>query len=213
MEALIWLREVLGLEDLEARSREALLEQVREKVLVCTRCPLHRSKNNYVFGAGNPNARIMLVGEAPGAEEDRLGKPFVGRAGEVLTQALAAVGLERERDTYIANTLKCRPPRNRDPRPEELAACTPYLEAQVRIIQPRVLLALGRFAGAWLLNVPTERFSIKAHRGRFHESRFGIPAFVTYHPAATFRREEVKRLFFQDIRTFMDLATQQGMLR
>jgi len=212
MEALIWLREVLGIEDLEARSREPLLGQVRERVLACTRCPLHRTKTNYVFGAGNPNARIMLVGEAPGADEDRLGKPFVGKAGEVLTRALAAVGLERERDTYIANTLKCRPPRNRDPLPEELTACTPYLEAQVRIVQPRVLLALGRFAAAWLLNVPTERFSIGTYRGRFHETRFGIPVFITYHPAATFRREEVKEMFFKDIQTFMELAKQRGML-
>ncbi len=212
MEALIWLREVLGVEDLPGSSRADLLEGVRRRVLRCTRCPLHQTRTNYVFGAGNPESKIMLVGEAPGRDEDILGKPFVGRAGAVLTEALASIGLERERDVYIANTLKCRPPRNRDPRPEELAACTPYLEAQIRIIRPRVLVALGRFAAAFLLGMPTERFSIRAHRGRLLESRYGIPLWVMYHPAATFRNAEARRLFFEDFRTFWHVVQERGLL-
>lgn len=213
MEVLIWLKEVLGVEDFPGGSRSYLLERVQQKVWTCTRCPLYQSKTNYVFGAGNPESKIMMIGEAPGQTEDRLGKPFVGRAGKLLSEALESIGLERERDVYITNVLKCRPPRNRDPQQEEIAACTPYLDAQIRIIQPRILVALGRFAGAFLMGVPTEKFSIQAHRKRLLESRYGIPLWVMYHPAAALRGKEKRQVFFEDMQTFWQTLQEKEILR
>ncbi len=170
--------------------REALVELYRE-VQDCTRCPLHETRTRAVFGAGNADADLMFVGEAPGAEEDRQGLPFVGRAGQLLNQMLGEIGLSRE-DVFIANVLKSRPPGNRDPLPAEIAACEPYLFEQVRLIQPRVLCTLGNFATKLLSGSQT---GITKVRGtpQVHElggrAVFLLPLF---HPAAALRTPAVK---------------------
>ena len=171
------------------------LEQVATAVNACTRCPLHRTRTNGVPGEGNPRARLMLIGEGPGETEDRLGRPFVGRAGELLDKLLAAIDLPRA-EVYIANIVKSRPPQNRKPLPDEVAACIPFLYRQVAIIRPRVILALGGTAGESLLGV---RKSLTELRGKVH--RFdGIPLVVTYHPAALLRNPNWKKPTWDDVR-------------
>ncbi|GIX21553.1 MAG: hypothetical protein KatS3mg121_0336 [Gammaproteobacteria bacterium] len=165
-------------------------------VAACTRCALHQSRTQTVFGVGAVDAAWMLVGEAPGAEEDAQGEPFVGRAGQLLNAMLEAVGLSRER-VYIANVLKCRPPGNRDPKPEEIAACLPYLQRQIDWVAPRLILALGRVAAQTLLE--TDR-PTSALRGRVHTlPGRGIPVVVTYHPAYLLRRPGEKRKAWADL--------------
>ena len=171
------------------------LEAVADAVRVCTRCPLHRTRTNDVFGEGNPNARLMCIGEGPGETEDRLGRPFVGRAGELLDKLLAAIDLPRA-EVYIANIVKSRPPQNRKPLPDEVAACIPFLYRQIAIIRPRVILALGGTAGESLLGV---KKSLTELRGKVH--RFdGIPLVVTYHPAALLRNPNWKKPTWDDVR-------------
>lgn len=177
--------------------------QLREVVRNCTACALHRSRRQTVFGVGNPAARWMIIGEAPGAEEDRQGEPFVGAAGQLLNEMLRAVGLQRA-DVFIANVLKCRPPENRDPRPEEIAACAGHLQAQLALVAPQLILAVGRIAAQSLLqqDVPVGRL-----RGRVH--RFGesaIPLVVTYHPAYLLRSPTEKRKAWDDLRLARDLV-------
>lgn len=177
--------------------------QLREAVRNCTACALHRTRRQTVFGVGNPAARWMIIGEAPGAEEDRQGEPFVGAAGQLLNEMLRAVGLQRA-DVFIANVLKCRPPDNRDPRPEEIRACAGHLQAQLALIGPRLILAVGRIAAQSLLqqDVPVARL-----RGRVH--RFGdnaIPLVVTYHPAYLLRSPAEKRKAWDDLRLARDLV-------
>ncbi len=183
------------------RTKAEALEEVRKQVLRCTRCGLHRTKTHYVFGSGNPYADLMFVGEAPGAEEDKKGKPFVGRAGQLLDRLLQEVGLNRETDLYITNVLKCRPPRNRDPEPGEIQACFPYLRAQIQILQPRLLVALGRYA-AWTLYGMNKKMSLL--RMQVQRSKFGIPLVVTYHPAAALRREALTDEMRRDFRLMME---------
>jgi uracil-DNA glycosylase len=171
------------------------LEQVAGAVSVCTRCPLHQTRTNAVPGEGDPAARLMLIGEGPGETEDRLGRPFVGRAGELLDKLLAAIDLPRSA-VYIANIVKSRPPQNRRPLPDEVAACISFLYRQIAIIQPRVILALGGTAGESLLGV---RKSLTELRGKVH--RFaGIPLVVTYHPAALLRNPNWKKPTWDDVR-------------
>lgn len=171
------------------------LEQVVGAVAACTRCPLHRTRTNSVPGEGNPKARLMLIGEGPGETEDRLGRPFVGRAGELLDKLLGAIELPRA-DVYIANIVKSRPPQNRKPLPDEVAACIPFLYRQIAIVRPRVILALGGTAGESLLGV---RKSLTELRGKVH--RFdGIPLVVTYHPAALLRNPNWKKPTWDDVR-------------
>ncbi len=188
------------------KTKAQALEEVRRQVLRCTRCDLHKTKTYYVFGSGNPYADLMFVGEAPGAEEDKKGKPFVGRAGQLLDRLLQEVGLNRETDLYITNVLKCRPPRNRDPEPGEIQACFPYLKAQIQILRPRLLVALGRFA-AWTLYGMQKKMSLL--RMQVQQSKFGIPLVVTYHPAAALRREaltdEMRRDFQLMVQTLEQL--------
>ncbi len=188
------------------KTKAQALEEVRRQVLRCTRCDLHKTKTHYVFGSGNPYADLMFVGEAPGAEEDKKGKPFVGRAGQLLDRLLQEVGLNRETDLYITNVLKCRPPRNRDPEPDEIQACFPYLKAQIQILRPRLLVALGRFA-AWTLYGMQKKMSLL--RMQVQQSKFGIPLVVTYHPAAALRREaltdEMRRDFQLMVQTLEQL--------
>lgn len=163
----------------------------------CQLCPLGQTRNQFVYGVGNPNARLMFIGEAPGADEDRLGEPFVGRAGQLLDRILAAMQLSRQ-EVYIANILKCRPPGNRDPLPAEVATCTPYLKEQIRLIKPQLLCALGRIAAQFLLNTTTPLGKL---RGHWHEYE-GTPMLVTYHPAALLRFPEYKKETWADMQFF-----------
>lgn len=168
--------------------------ELRDCVANCTRCELSSSRTNTVFGVGNTNADWLIVGEAPGAEEDRRGEPFVGRAGQLLDQMLLAIGQSREQ-VFIANILKCRPPNNRDPKSDEAAACREYLERQIELIQPRIILAVGRIAAQNLLGTddPVGRM-----RGRPHDLG-GIPLVVTYHPAYLLRSPSQKAKSWTDL--------------
>lgn len=177
------------------------METLMDEVKLCKRCPLHITKNNYVFGEGNPKAKIMFVGEAPGREEDRQGKPFVGAAGELLTKMIAAMGLDRK-DVYIANVLKCRPPGNRDPLRSEIEACKGYLQRQIELIRPKVICGLGAHASRTLLDTD---LSIGSLRGKVHE--MGSCAFVpTYHPAALLRNPGWKRSAWEDLKLVLRLV-------
>lgn len=164
------------------------LEAIRTELGDCKRCPLHEGRLNIVFGEGNPRARVMFVGEGPGADEDRQGEPFVGRAGQLLTKMIRAMGFDRS-EVYIANIVKCRPPANRDPEPLEISTCLPFLKSQIAAVKPRVLVALGRIATCSLLGT-TEPLS--ALRGRFHDLD-GTPLMPTYHPSFLLRKEADRR--------------------
>ncbi len=173
----------------------------REQALAgCQRCKLSKSRSTIVFGAGNPRARLMVIGEGPGEEEDRQGIPFVGRAGQLLTRMLAAKGVlfDRERDCYITNVVKCRPERNRNPEPDEVLACNPFLVAQIETIQPVVILALGNFAAQTLLGI---KEGITKLRGRAYPYRAGVLV-PTFHPAFLLRNpgEEYKRMAWDDLK-------------
>jgi uracil-DNA glycosylase len=173
-------------------------QALRDEVLSCTRCGLHAGRTQGVVGVGNPEADWMVIGEAPGAEEDRRGEPFVGRAGQLLDAMLRAIGLSRAANVYIANVLKSRPPNNRDPSAQEVAACLPYLHRQIQLVRPRLLLAVGRIAAQNLLG--TEE-SLSRLRGRVH--RFGelnTPLIVTYHPAYLLRSPADKRKAWEDLK-------------
>ena len=170
--------------------------ELRDTVASCARCTLHQSRTQTVFGVGNPEADWMVVGEAPGAEEDRRGEPFVGRAGKLLDEMLRAVGLGRQ-TVFIANILKCRPPNNRDPSAEEAGACRSYLDRQIELVAPKLILAVGRIAAQQLLgsDAPVGRL-----RGRRHELGAGrLPVVVTYHPAYLLRSPGQKRKVWQDL--------------
>ena len=175
----------------------------------CTRCRLSEGRNKVVFGAGNPAAELMFVGEGPGAEEDRQGLPFVGAAGELLTKIIQAIDQTRE-EVYIANVVKCRPPGNRDPQPDEVATCRGYLDQQIALVRPRVLVALGRVAAQTLLgnDAPIGRM-----RGQWFQVQ-GIPTMVTYHPAALLRNPALKRPTWEDMQQVRDflLAEPAGSL-
>jgi len=161
----------------------------------CVKCGLHKTRTQTVFGVGDENADWMLIGEAPGAEEDRLGDPFVGQAGKLLDNMLAAIGLSRRRNVYIANVLKCRPPGNRNPTPEEVAQCRPHLLQQIELIQPKLIVAMGCFAAQTLLETGA---SIASLRGRVHRYA-GVPLIVTYHPAYLLRTLEDKAKAWEDL--------------
>lgn len=166
------------------------------QVAACTRCDLHQGRTQTVFGVGNRQAEWLVIGEAPGAEEDKRGEPFVGRAGQLLNSMLAALGLARD-TVYIANILKCRPPGNRDPRPEEVVCCEPYLQQQIALIRPRLILAVGRIAAQNLLKVQIPIGKLRGQRHAFGAS--GIPLVVTYHPAYLLRSPAEKRRAWQDL--------------
>lgn len=170
------------------------MEDIRAAVENCRACPLYKTRTNIVFGTGNEKARLVFVGEAPGSDEDKQGQPFVGRAGQKLTQIIEAIGLSRQ-EVYIANVLKCRPPGNRNPLPDEIKACEPYLIAQLRLIKPRVICALGTFAAQTLLRTTQ---SISRLRGRFH-TYHGIKLMPTYHPAYLLRNPKFKRNVWEDV--------------
>jgi len=161
----------------------------------CVKCGLHKTRTQTVFGVGDENADWMLIGEAPGAEEDRLGDPFVGQAGKLLDNMLAAIGLSRRVNVYIANVLKCRPPGNRNPTGEEVAQCSPHLLQQIELIKPKLIVAMGRFAAQTLLETSA---SIASLRGRVHRYA-GVPLIVTYHPAYLLRTLEDKAKTWEDL--------------
>lgn len=177
-------------------------ELLKQQVSVCRKCALHKGRTQTVFGVGDPDAEWLLIGEAPGAEEDRQGEPFVGRAGKLLNAMLEAIGLDRER-VFIANILKCRPPGNRDPLPEEVIACEQYLKQQIDSIRPEIILALGRIAAQNLLKIEVP---IGRMRGRRYEySDTGVPVVVTYHPAYLLRSPGEKRKTWQDLQLAMKI--------
>ena len=174
------------------------LEDIRSDLGECQRCRLARERNKIVFGDGNPGAKLVFVGEGPGFKEDQQGKPFVGAAGELLTRIIQAINLTRNR-VYICNVIKCRPPENRNPRPDEIDTCLPFLERQIEAIRPDYICALGTFAAQTLLNttVPISRL-----RGRFHNYK-GIKVLPTYHPAYLLRNPEKKRDVWEDMKMLM----------
>ncbi len=179
------------------------LEAVSRVVSTCTRCPLCQGRTNTVPGEGDPAARLVLVGEGPGQTEDELGRPFVGRAGDLLNDILTAIELPRER-VFICNVVKCRPPQNRKPLPDEMAACLPYLHRQLALVAPRVIMALGATAAEALLGV---RKSLGELRGKVH--RYGAtPLVVTYHPAALLRNPNWKKPTWDDVRIARQLLEQ-----
>ncbi|MFL5553167.1 MAG: uracil-DNA glycosylase family protein [Gemmatimonadaceae bacterium] len=171
------------------------LEEIAKKVAKCTRCPLYETATNGVPGEGNPKAKLVCVGEAPGAKEDETGRPFVGQAGQLLTKILAAIDLTREQ-IFIVNVLKHRPPGNRNPRPEEVEACSPYLIRQLELIKPKVIVAFGTFAAQTLLNTKTPLGQLRGLVHKYH----GIPLVVTYHPAALLRNPAWKRPTWEDVK-------------
>lgn len=179
--------------------KSQLLEKLKQEALACHKCPLDKTRTNLVFGVGNPSAGLMFVGEAPGRDEDLQGEPFVGRAGQLLTKIIEAIGMKRG-DVYIANVLKCRPPGNRNPLPDEIALCMPYLLKQIEIIQPKALCALGTFAAQTLLNT---KAPVGTLRGRFHQYK-NIPMMVTFHPAYLLRNPNDKAKVWEDMKKVRD---------
>ena len=171
-----------------------ILQQRQREIQSCTRCGLCQERNTVVYGEGSPTARLMVIGEGPGGEEDRSGRPFVGPAGQLLTRMLAAIKIDR-RDAYIGNIVKCRPPGNRDPHPEEVRECLPYLKEQIQLIRPGIILLLGRVAARTLLGVDQP---LKAYRQRVHTFE-NMPVYVTYHPAALLRTPAWKRDAWVDL--------------
>ena len=184
----------------ESVNKPVTLEDIMKELGDCQRCPLHQGRNNLVFGEGNPNADLVFVGEAPGADEDLQGKPFVGRAGQLLTKIIKAMGLTRE-EVYICNILKCRPPGNRNPKPEEILACEPFLIKQLQVIKPEVICALGTFAAHTLLNT---KVPISLLRGKFHSYQ-EIKFMPTYHPAYLLRNPGAKKQVWEDAQMIMEV--------
>ncbi len=177
------------------RKEKLSLKEFENSISSCLKCPLGKTRIKFVFGAGSPKARLMFVGEAPGRDEDGQGQPFVGRAGQLLTQIIESIGLKRE-DVFIANIIKCRPPQNRNPLPEEIAACSPYLLKQIEIIKPKVICALGKFSAQTLLNSETP---ISRLRGKFYDFN-GIKLMPTYHPAYLLRNQSGKKDVWEDMK-------------
>jgi len=190
-----------------AGPRREALKALYYEVKACAECPLAERRKSMVFGSGNAEAENMVIGAAPGADEDEQGLPFVGSAGKLLTEMLTAIGLDRTRDVFITNVLKCRPPQNRDPESMEVVKCMPILRRQIAAIRPRVLLLLGRVAAGAVLGSAE---SVGALRVRTHAFE-GIPAFVTYHPAALLRSAEYKRPAWEDLKRFAAFLTEQGI--
>ncbi len=183
--------------------KEEELDKIAEEIITCKKCPLHKRRTNAVPGEGSYNAEVMFIGEAPGAEEDRQGRPFVGAAGKLLTEALTRAGFRRE-EVFITNIVKCRPPNNRVPTSGEREACLPYLMRQIELIGPRVICLLGRTPLETLIGP----YSISKMRGRVMEKN-GRKFFLTYHPAAAIYNPSLKEQFFKDIEKLMDILSKE----
>jgi len=181
------------------RDSSKQLDELREQALKCKECALSDSRRNVVFGEGNPDASLMFIGEAPGMDEDIQGRPFVGKAGMLLTKIIQAINLTRE-DVYIANCLKCRPPKNRNPLPSEIIACRGYFMKQIELIKPKVICCLGKFAAQTVL---MSDLSITRLRGNFHNYE-GIKVMPTFHPAYLLRNPQEKRLVWEDMKRVRD---------
>jgi len=181
-------------------SRIITLEEVRKELGDCKRCKLHQTRRTIVFGEGNEKATLMFIGEGPGYDEDVQGRPFVGKAGQLLTKIIESINLSRE-EVYIANIVKCRPPQNRNPEPDEIQSCSPFLMKQIRIIQPRIICALGTFAAQTLLKTDTK---ISQLRGKLFDLE-GITVIPTYHPAFLLRNPERKREVWEDMKKIAGL--------
>ena len=200
-EALVPATPAIGEDTLPAPSGTVLRDadvwsELAARVSGCTRCALHKTRTQTVFGVGRRDARLLVIGEAPGADEDRVGEPFVGRAGQLLNAMLRAIGLARS-EVYIANILKCRPPNNRDPQPDESASCTPYLSQQIALVQPRALLAVGRIAAQWLLQTDNPIGRLRGRVVPYGERN--TPLVVTYHPAYLLRSPLAKATAWTDL--------------
>jgi DNA polymerase len=180
------------------QDRAAALRAIQDDIGPCTRCALHKGRNKLVFGDGDPNARLMFIGEGPGADEDAQGLPFVGRAGQLLNNMIAAMGLRRDQ-VYIANIVKCRPPQNRVPEPDEANTCAPFLFRQIDVIRPEVIVALGSTAATYLLGAKSP---LSALRGRIHQAR-GAKLIITYHPAYLLRDPRQKKEAWADLQLAM----------
>ncbi|NQV30830.1 MAG: uracil-DNA glycosylase [Candidatus Marinimicrobia bacterium] len=185
-------------------SENLSLSEFNDEIKTCMNCPLGATRNQFVFGVGNPDADLMFVGEAPGEREDAEGIPFVGRAGKLLDDILKAIDLNRE-DVYIANVLKCRPPENRDPKREEIEECEPYLLKQIELIKPKLLVALGRISATTLLR---SKESLTAMRGKVFDYH-GTDLVVTYHPAALLRNPNWKRPAWEDFKKIQEMYLQK----
>ncbi|MFH1848190.1 MAG: uracil-DNA glycosylase [Candidatus Omnitrophota bacterium] len=215
VKAYVELEKMLGMSEIEAPAgkktaigkdaKQQLLHDLKREATACKECGLCGKRTNLVFGEGNPNAKLMFVGEAPGADEDLQGRPFVGRAGQLLTKIIQAMGMRRE-DVYIANILKCRPPNNRSPLPTEVASCTAILTRQVEIIGPRVICALGKFAGQFLANSAD---TISNLRGKTFHYR-DVILIPTFHPAYLLRNPNDKGLVWRDMKKIMKILKEQG---
>jgi uracil-DNA glycosylase len=209
MDIDIWVSRTPTKKATKNRSLNAEWEELREEVETCTRCSLYKTRTKAVFGVGNTQAELMFIGEAPGAQEDKQGEPFVGRAGQLLDSMLRAINLSRK-EIYIANILKSRPPNNRDPLPEETAACTPYLIRQIALVQPKLLVALGRIAAQFLLNTTAPLSSLRGKQ--FAYGPANIPMLVLYHPAYLLRSPQNKSKAYEDLclirHTLQKLATE-----
>ena len=180
--------------------RVVTLEEVRKELGDCKRCKLHRARRTIVFGEGNEKSTLMVIGEGPGYDEDVQGKPFVGKAGQLLTKILQSIQLPRE-EAYITNIVKCRPPQNRNPEPDEIQSCSPFLMKQIRVIQPKIICALGTFSAQTLLRTETK---ITALRGKLFDLD-GITVIPTYHPAFLLRNPERKREVWEDMKKIAEL--------
>ena len=182
------------------------LDEFGKSISTCQKCNLGQHRNKFVFGVGDPHADLMLVGEAPGKEEDLKGEPFVGRAGKLLDKILSAIKMSRYKNVYICNVLKCRPPQNRDPLPDEVEKCEPYLLHQINLIKPKLIVALGRISGTTLLRVDD---TLKSMRGRLHDYH-GTPLLVTYHPAALLRNSNLKTYAWEDFQFIRDFINKKN---
>jgi DNA polymerase len=179
------------------------LAELDATVKACTDCGLHKGRTNTVFGKGNPDTKVMFIGEGPGRDEDLKGEPFVGRSGQLLTKMLAAIDLGRE-DVYITNIVKCRPPDNRDPQEDEVRCCEKYLTAQIDVIRPSIICALGRVAAHWLLDTKESLAGLRSSENTYH----GIPVLVTYHPAALLRNPGLKRGAWEDFKRLRTIISE-----
>ena len=184
------------------------LDILKSECTSCNKCPLHTGRTNMVFGVGNPQAKIMFVGEGPGEQEDLQGEPFVGKSGQLLDKYLSLIDLDRKENIYIANIVKCRPPMNRDPKPEEQDICIEYLRQQVKLIKPRIIVCLGRIAAQKLISPD---FRVTAQHGEFME-KGGILFMGTFHPSALLRQESNKPLALEDFQKLRDKIKEENLI-
>jgi uracil-DNA glycosylase len=184
-------------------SQGPALDALRVELGDCRRCELYQGRRNIVFGVGNPSASLVVVGEAPGRDEDLTGEPFVGRSGQLLTRMLQAIGMARE-DAYICNVLKCRPPRNRDPEASEIATCSPFMTRQIEAIAPKVIITTGRFASQTVLGLDLSMGSMRGTIRSFH----GVPVVPMYHPAYLLRSPAAKRQAYEDLLTVKSILSE-----